>query len=96
MSGHGWLWTDPHIVGSLDAWSTDYHWNGKTYPRRADAIKAGLREYGSDDFNIAHLAHGVVDWFGWMNEPHELYDAREFAATHGFLVASLPEPQEDR
>lgn len=86
MNKHGWLWTAGHIVGNLDEWATSYNWDGKTYRTRAEAAKAGLREYGSDDFNIAHLTNGTVDWWGWMDEPHPIGDARKFADQYGVLV----------
>lgn len=85
----GWLWTDGHIVGDLSSWRTEYGWNGKTYPTRDQAIHAGLRDYGSDDFNIAHIESGIVDWWGWMDEPHELNDASEFASQYVFFIKEV-------
>lgn len=85
----GWIWTDGHIVGNLDRWETAYHWNGALHRTQQLAIKVGLREYGSDDFNVAHVVNGEVVWWGWMDEPHPIEDAGEFAEQHGFTVAAV-------
>ena len=92
MSRTGWVWTDGHIVGSLDAWHVAYIWDGELHRTRDNAIRIGLREYGSDDFNIAHIVNDEIVWWGWMNEPHDIGDAAEFAEQHGLTVAASSSP----
>ncbi len=57
------------INGTLAAPRDDWHWSGEKYAVRADAVSAGFREFGCDDFNV-----GVLDDSGrlisidWMEE----------------------------
>lgn len=88
MSTTGWVWVQGQIVGTLEDYHHVYHWNGGTFTTSEDAIKAGGRELGHDDFNVAHVVNGKVVWWGWMDEPHPLDDATEAAEQHGWTVAS--------
>lgn len=87
MSDTGWIWTDPHIVGpsASGEYESVYYWNRNYHRTREAAIKAGLRNYGSDDFNVAHIIDGELVWFGWMDEPL-LEDLASVAAKLGFRV----------
>lgn len=57
------------INGTPAAPRHDWSWSGERFEHRADAISAGFREYGCDDFNI-----GVLDGSGrlvsidWMED----------------------------
>ena len=66
----GWLAATCYPVGSLDDYSWSYSWNGELHPTRQAAIKAGLRDFGSDDFNVGQVKDGVLVWWGWMTEEH--------------------------
>jgi hypothetical protein len=82
----GWIWTSPHIVGSLDLWETVYDWDGSFHASREAAIKAGLELYGSDDFNVAHIVNGQIVWFGWMEEKWPDEDYAEVATALGLTT----------
>jgi hypothetical protein len=77
------LAVQPHIVGDLDNWSTCYHHEGGRYGDRQDAITAGLRDFGSDDFNVGRIKGGALVEFGWMDEMWNAEDVAETAAVLG-------------
>ena len=56
------------IVGTPAKYEHVYDSDGATYPTRADAISAGFRLRGSDDFNIGILRHGRLVELAWMDE----------------------------
>lgn len=66
---------DPEfIVIFASAWCNEfgigisYSWDGQRFNNRNDAIKHGLRERGSDDFNIGQTYGDDLVWFGWMDQ----------------------------
>lgn len=78
QKGQGWLAATCYPVGSLDDYSWSYSWNGELHPTREAAIKAGVRDFGSDDFNVGQVEDGSLVWWGWMTEEHA--EDREAAA----------------
>jgi hypothetical protein len=46
----------------------NYSWDRVRFTTRERAIKHGLKERGSDDFNIAEVDGQRLAWFGWMDE----------------------------
>jgi hypothetical protein len=60
------------IVGNMqDGFQTIYGWDGDLYDKRKDAIRAGWKERGSDDFNIGVVRGGRLVGLCWMNEPNK-------------------------
>lgn len=55
-------WCNKHGIG------ISYSWDGERFNNRADAIKHGVRNRGSDDFNIGQTYGDDLIWFGWMDE----------------------------
>jgi len=84
----GWIAAAGHIVGTLDDWSTCYDWDGALHSSRNAAIRAGLRQFGSDDFCVGHVEDGVLVWWGWMNEEHPAEDRDTVAEALGLDGAS--------
>ncbi len=57
------------IVGNMqDGFSVVYNWNYEFYSTRKAAIKAGMKERESDDFNIGVIRDGRLVSLDWMNE----------------------------
>jgi hypothetical protein len=83
MMGSGWFAAAGQIVGTVDAWETVYDWDGSLHPSRDAAIKAGFRQFGSDDFNIGKLSGDQLVWWGWMYEEHPAEDRAEVASALG-------------
>lgn len=75
----GWIAATGHIVGTLDDHSTCYDWDGQTYPTRAAVIKAGFRQFGTDDFCVGRIEDDVLVWWGWMDQEHPAEDRAEVA-----------------
>ncbi len=46
-----------------------YGFDGERFKDRSDAIAHGLRERGSDDFNIGVVKRGRLVSLDWMNKP---------------------------
>ncbi len=58
------------IVGNMqDGFDVIYDWNQVFYDLRKDAIAAGWKERGSDDFNIGVVRAGRLVGFAWMDDP---------------------------
>ena len=73
---------DPEfIVIFASAWCNErgigisYSWDGERFNNRNDAIKHGLKERGSDDFNIGQTYGDDLIWFGWMDQRMDEDDA---------------------
>jgi hypothetical protein len=82
----GWVALAGQIIGNLENWQMSYMWDGEFYPDRETAVKVTMDRIGHDDFNVAHVEHGVLDWFGWMDEKHPEEDWGEPAAQFGWAV----------
>jgi hypothetical protein len=83
-----WFWTCGHVVGNeRDGFTTNYCWNGGLYATRQQAIRAGLKAYDSDDFNVGRIdKNRTLVWFGWMDEQHPEEDYAEVAEALGLPV----------
>lgn len=71
----GWIAVQPHIVGDLERFEITYTWDGSVHLSRPGAIRHGLDQFGSDDFNIGRVSRDRLVWWGWMDEeidPDEL------------------------
>lgn len=82
----GWLAAAPQWVGTLDALTTAYRWDGRTWPTRDEAIEAGFGQFGHDDFNVGKVVAGQLVWWGWMQHQHPLEDRVEAAAMLGLAA----------
>jgi len=78
------------LVGTIISNETvDFHlafsWDSELHTYQQDAIDAGLRKLGHDDFNIGYVEDGCLLWFGWMRDqfPEEDYvnAAKQFGWT---------------
>ncbi|HEE9909118.1 TPA: antitoxin [Citrobacter braakii] len=47
----------------------DYASDSVEFDKRHKAIKHGLKQQGSDDFNIGVIENGCLVSFDWMNKP---------------------------
>lgn len=73
------------VVGNPDSgYRVAYGWDGRRFRKREKAIKHGLRERGSDDFNIGVLEQGRLVQLDWMDEPVDTDPRvlRDIAAEH--------------
>jgi len=86
----GWIAVQPHIVGNLERYEICYSWDGTVHLSRQGAIRHGLREFGSDDFNIGRVSRDRLVWWGWMDEEIDREDLPMIAAALG-----LQPPDED-
>lgn len=66
----GWIAATCYPVGTVYDYSWSYSWDGSLHPTRAAAVAAGLKGFGSDDFNVGRVEDGVLVWWGWMSEEH--------------------------
>ncbi|MFJ1765025.1 hypothetical protein ACIOD2_32190 [Amycolatopsis sp. NPDC088138] len=82
----GWVAIAGQVVGTPADWKMSYSWDGELCGTRAAAIAHGMNWVGSDDFNVAHVEHGVLTWFGWMDEVHPQQDWAEPAAAFDWAV----------
>ena len=63
---------------------TTYNWaDRKLHASREQAVSAGFKLRGSDDFNVAVVRDGRLTWFGWMDEHLDDYDLDEVAEQIG-------------
>lgn len=86
----GWVWLDGHIVGNMErGYECLYNWNGATFTTQQAAMRAGLRDYGSDDFNVGHLVNGTLVWFGWMEDQHPVEDYASVAEQFGWASPAV-------
>lgn len=83
LARDGWFAVESHIVGSFDNWGYCYHHEGGRYSTRQAAIKAGLRQFGHDDFNVGRIKGGVLVEFGWMNTMFSPEEVAEEAQSLG-------------
>lgn len=67
------------VGGGERPFETVYGFDGEKFKERAEAIRHGLRERGSDDFNIGVLERGKLVSLDWMEKPVET-DPAELAA----------------
>lgn len=67
MSGVRWHVVKCEWVGGVDNFSTERYWQ-HDHPTLSGAKRAGLREFGHDDFNIAKVRNGVLLAWTWMGE----------------------------
>lgn len=86
----GWVALGGRLIGNLEDWSMSYDWDGLFHPSKAHAIRAGFERYDHDDFNVGHVVHGCLAWFGWMDEQHPVEDYAAVAAQHGWTAPPTP------
>ena len=56
------------VGGNGRPFETIYGFDGERFHYRSQAITHGLRERGSDDFNIGVIKNGKLVSLDWMNE----------------------------
>lgn len=56
-------------AGTLEKLCHGYDWDGTRYVTQVEAVAAGWKMFGHDDFNIGHVQGNKLVWFGWMDEP---------------------------
>lgn len=59
------------IVGNPDLGFEHVYYKYDRYPTLAAARRAGLKEFGHDDFNIAYVQGDVLVRWTWMGEDTE-------------------------
>jgi len=89
---------DPEfIVICASAWMNErgfgfgYDWDGARFGSRAQAIKHGWKQRGSDDFNIGMTYGDDLIWFGWQDE-RMMEATLDFSATSAASLTGLHQP----
>lgn len=67
-----WIVVGQRIVTTdNDSIAAVYLWDGKRFASREQAVGAGFRAFGCDDFSIGQVRGKRLAWFGWMDESKE-------------------------
>jgi hypothetical protein len=83
----GWIAAAGQITGNLETWTMVYTFDGTGHATREQAISAGFRQFGCDDFNVGRVESGYLAWWGWMDEEHPAEDRAEVAESLGLAGA---------
>ena len=56
------------VGNERDGFRIAHYWDGATFATKAEAVRNGFREAGSDDFNVGIVRSGKLLSVWWMDE----------------------------